>query len=71
MHSKKNTVKKILLLTIPALIFVLMFMELILFKHIIPSAAMPFAYFDKQFGIFKYDIKGPVNGMYTHLSLSV
>lgn len=56
--------KNLFLLTIPALLFTFLLLELV-FRFVIPAAAPPHVYFDPKEQILRFDVNGPRSGTYT------
>jgi len=58
-------IKNIFLLTVPSIILILIFFEVIVFRYLIPAASLPYIYFDAKDQILKYDQRIENKGVYT------
>lgn len=67
--STPATIGRILLLALPSLLMCLLFLE-ILFRTLVPACEMPFALFDPDENLLRFDTRGPRTGLYTAGTLS-
>jgi len=59
-----SAIKKLLVLTLPTLVLLAIAGELV-FRYVIPAAEWPYAAFDTETRVLKYDTNGPRNGVLT------